>query len=195
MRQSTNYIYLTSLNPLDKLGFFMLPDSNIQEGLSCSYVKAVANMSGYSIEFIKADFGIDALVGEIRVRQDGRTYNNGTFLSIQIKSTYRFRENQTHIMYDLKNKNYNDLIDTSGITPKILVVLCMPEEKEEWLKHNIEALILKKCAYWTYLGSLPPVADNDSTTVVHIRKDRCFSPENLKVIMNKVQRKEDLNGI
>ena len=189
-----DYINLKNLNLFD----IMLPDTGIQEGLSCSYIKAIANVAGYPIDFPKTDFGTDAFIYELKNRESGRITNAGAYpsvLFVQIKSTHNFRESKMHISYDLKNKNYNDLVDTSTFTPKILVVLCMPENKSEWLKHSVEELILKKCAYWTYLGGQPQVPDTDSTSVVHISKNRVFSPAMLETIMTTIRNQGDLNGI
>ncbi len=191
---SQKHINLKNLTLLD----IMLPDTSIQEGLSFSYIKAVANIAGYQIDFPKTDFGTDAFICELKTREDGRTTNAGGYpsvLFVQIKSTHNFRESDTHISYDLRNKNYNDLTDTSTFAPKILVVLCMPEDKNEWVRHSVEELILKKCAYWTYLGGQPSVANTESTTVVHISKNRVFSPAMLETIMTKIRNQEDLNDI
>lgn len=190
----SEFINLRCLTLLD----VMLPNNSIQEGLSCSYIKAIANIAGYPIDFPKTDFGTDALIYELKTRESGRISTSGAyppFLFVQIKSTHNFRESDTHISYDLRNKNYNDLVDTSTFAPKILVVLCMPSDKNEWVKHSIEELILRKCAYWTYLGGLPSVADTNGTTVVHIPKSRVFSPAMFESIMAKIRNQEDLNGI
>lgn len=194
-RFSQNYINIQDLT----LFGLMLPENNIKAGLSSSYIRAVANVAGYSISFIdpEADFGIDATVAELGVRNNGRNFDTGRNLQIQLKSTTlgRIRETDTEIIYDLSNKTYNDLVYSGVLTPRILVILVLPDEKEEWLTHSIEMLILKRCAFWTYLCGLPEKENESSTTAVHINKARVFCPETLKRIMEKVSSRGDINDL
>jgi hypothetical protein len=187
------YISIRDLTLLD----VMLPENNIKEGLSCSYLRAVANVAGYPIQFKETDFGIDATITELLERDSGRTFDSGKNLQIQLKSTTlgKIRETDTEIIYDLSNKTYNDLAYKGVLSPRILVLLVMPEERENWLTHNIEMLILKKCAYWTYLYGLPERQNEASTTAVHINKSRTFCPDSLKAIMDKVSKHGDLNEL
>jgi hypothetical protein len=186
------YINLKNLTLVD----IMLPENNIKAGLSCSYLKAVANIAGYPVRFTEpdADFGIDATIAELLVRKSGRTFESGKNLLIQLKSTTisHIRENDTEIIYDLRNKNYNDLTYADALTPKILVLFVMPNEKDTWLTHHIEMLVLKKCAYWTYLASKPQAQNEESTTAIHIDKNKIFSPDSLKQIMGKVSTNGNL---
>lgn len=85
--------------------------------------------------------------------------------------------------------------DTSPLAQKILILLCMPENKKEWVEQGVEALLLKKCAYWLWLGRHLEVEDTESTTAVYIPKDNVFTPEVLHIIMEKVSRGETLNGL
>lgn len=184
------YINLKNLILTD----MMLPENNIKEGLSCSYLKAVANIAGYPVEFKSADFGIDAIITELIARDTGRTFESGNNLWIQIKSTVlrNIRETDTEIVYNLANKNYNDLTYSTIYTPRILVLFVMPNDKEEWLTHSMESLMLKKCAYWTYLSNKPVAGREDSTTAVTINKTNTFSPDTLKAIMEKINLRGDL---
>jgi len=192
MREPESYINLRNLTLVD----MMLPENSIKAGLSCSYLKAVANIAGFPINFKEpdTDFGIDATIAELLVRPSGRTFESGKNLLIQLKATTlsHIRETDDEIVYDLKNKNYNDLTYADVLTPKILVLFVMPNEKESWLTHHIEMLVLKKCAYWTYLAGKPQAQNETGTTAIHIDKDKIFSPESLKQIMGKVSTNGNL---
>ena len=189
---SQKYISIRNFTLLD----IMLPENNIKAGLSYSYLKAVANIAGFPINFKEpdTDFGIDATVAELLVRPSGRTFESGKNLLIQLKATTlnHIRETESEIVYDLKNKNYNDLTYADILTPKILVLFVMPNEKEDWLIHHIEMLVLKKCAYWAYLASKPQAHNETGTTAIHIDKTKIFSPESLKQIMGKVSTNGNL---
>jgi hypothetical protein len=176
----------------------MLPENDIKEGLSRAYLKAICNHAGYSIGVDEKDFGIDLTIKDIEKRPSGRTFSSGVDLNIQIKSTCRWRESSDgkFITYDLKNKNYNDLaIRINNATKRILVVLLLPKEKENWINQDVESLMIKKCAYWYYLGGQPTVEDNDSTTAIKIPKSQVFSIEELGRIMTQIKNGGDLNEL
>ena len=73
-----------------------------------------------------------------------------------------------------------------------LVVFIMPKNKDEWLNQDINSLILKKCAYWVYLGGKPKVRDDESTTAVNIPKKNIFSVDTLNRLMTKIQNGGEL---
>ncbi len=173
----------------------MLPENKIEEGLSQAYVKAICAMAGYNTAKDENDYGIDLTIKDVEQRLSGRTTNSGFDIDVQIKATKNFREDDSSISYDLRNKNYNDLVDTKPATPRILVVLCLPEQKDEWLCQNLDSLILKRCAYWRYLSGQNGVEDNESKTAIRIPKSQCFTVDNLKKIMDCVKRKGDINDI
>lgn len=173
----------------------MLQENTIKEALSLSYIKAISYYAGYTAGKSEFDYGVDLTIQDIETRPSGRTYESGIRLGIQLKSTENFRETESEIIYDLKNKNYNDLIAASTATPRILVLLCLPDQKREWIKQDVNSLIMKKCAFWKYFGGEQAVSDIDSTTAVRIPKQNIFSPEKLQTIMNTIKNGRELNGI
>lgn len=188
---TADFINLRCLTLFD----IMLPDGKIKSGLSSSYLKAVANIAGYKIQFQNEDdFGVDAIITELQKRDTGRIWETGVNLWIQLKATTmgNCRTTDTEIIYDLANKNYNDLTYADSVSPKILVLFVMPNEREDWLTHSIEMMILKKCAHWTYLSGKPRKDNEDSTTAIHIDKNKTFSPTSLKEIMDKISIRGDL---
>ena len=175
----------------------MLPENDIKEGISKAYVKAICNSAGYSLSIDEKDFGDDITIKEIECRGTGKTCPSGHCIALQIKSTTinHIRDDGNFITYDLRNKNYNDLINNlDTATKKILIVLVLPINKNEWVSQNIESLIIKKCAYWIYLGGRGSVADNNNTTAIKIPKENIFSEESINEIIRKIKNKEDLNG-
>ena len=189
------YTGVCSLKTTNLMLFSMLPINDIEEGLSEAYVKAICSMAGYNTGKSHKDFGFDITVKDIIQRASGRTVESGFNLDIQIKATKNFRQNHASIIYDLKNKTYNDLTDNSSPTPRILVVLCLPQNQDEWIGQDIDSLILKKCAYWHYLGGQTPVDDNESTTAVYIPKSNPFTVENLNKLMDSIKTGVDISGL
>jgi hypothetical protein len=133
--------------------FKMMPENNIKENLSKTYVRAICSKAGYGIASDENDLGSDITIRDILRRGSGKLVYSGFNLDIQLKSTCNCREDENNITYDIRNKNYNDLVNIdNNATPKILVVFIMPENSEDWVNQDTGSLILKKCAYWIYLG-------------------------------------------
>jgi Domain of unknown function (DUF4365) len=76
-------------------------------------------------------------------------------------------------------------------THRILVVLFLPREDLKWLVHDVESLVIRKCAYWVSLRGAPDPTNRRGETI-KIPKVQSFSPENLKKIMTQLSRKKVL---
>lgn len=178
------------------MGDDLLTDQKIAEEISKAYARVVAHMAGYETGEYHNDWGTDMMISEVHKVND-QFIQTGVNLIVQLKSTKNAREiGGDRISYDLENKTRNKLVYNQGVgSPQILVVLCLPEQKEHWAVHDVEKLVLKKCAYWYYMQGQPTVTNDNSTTVVHIPKSQTFSMENLKKIMDVVKNRGDLNSI
>lgn len=55
----------------------------------------------------------------------------------------------------LKRKNYNDLILTDVFAPRILVLVILPVNIEEWVTLSPEQFVLRRCGYWLSLAGQP----------------------------------------
>lgn len=135
----------------------MLLDNNIKENLSFAYVKIIASMTGRVFAERLQDFGIDGQIVEIQYH-DNQISEIGINLDVQIKSTSDFDVRDNFIIYKLRNKNYNDLASNIAITPRILVLFCIPKDKQEWIFQNHDLLELRKCTYWYSLKGFPKKA-------------------------------------
>lgn len=112
-------------------------------------------------------------------------------LDIQLKCTENLRLDGDSFKYPLKIKNYNDLIIEDISVPRILVVVYVPENNDEWLFQNSDHLILRKCGYWVSLKGLSTV-DNTSNVTVSIPSENIFSVEKLNEIMDIIAEKKTL---
>ena len=173
----------------------MLTENDIKEALSRAYVQAICCMGGYNSTDAK-DYGFDFTIKGILQRSSGKCCSSGLNLDIQLKATTNYEINDTHLKYSLKNKNYNDLAQNmDGGTKRILVVLLLPNDRQEWLNQDVDSLIIKRCAYWTSLEGLPTKTNEDRPTVIHIPKQKIFSVENLNKIMSQIQLRGYFNDI
>jgi len=168
----------------------MLTENRIKEEISLAYVLAVAATKGFATEITRVDSdSVDATI-----RYNGYLDSDSTLYSPEIKlqlkatSSPNLIENRIH--FPLPIKNYNDLRARSG-TPRLLVILCLSEEKDEWLKHSPDKLILKKCAYYYNLKGLPE-SSNETSVTIKIPTVNLFSPDLVYDLMLKTSKEEEL---
>lgn len=130
----------------------------------------------------------------VGVRMKSEDEINTKIRALEGKHQKEINDNE-EIVYDLRNKNYNDLVDTDVGTKRILVVLLLPTDKESWINQDAESLIMKKSAYWFYLEGQDPAENEEGTTRIKIPKENLFSVENLDKIMKKIKDGGDLNNL
>lgn len=150
-----------------------------KEQFSNTYLQALTSVAGYSLykPFVdndSVDWGIAARGGEGIVRAPR--------LELQLKSTSRTSLDDNTIRYPLKLKNYNDLILDGYATPRILVVVIIPENPTDWLKQSFFELCLRQCGYWVSLREMPPTTNAVNVTVTIPRTNQ-FTVAALQSIM------------
>lgn len=102
-------------------------------------------------------------------------------IDLQLKASIRLADAGNSFSYPLKIKNYNDLrIDTQ--TPRLLVVLDLPRERENWLTVSVDELIIRRAAYWKSLRGLPET-DNSVSVTISIPKANIFDMNALAELM------------
>lgn len=102
-------------------------------------------------------------------------------IAIQLKCTHAVDCSKDEIAFALPVKNYNDL-RAAVMEPRLLVLVCVPEACEDWIKQTEDQLCLYHCAYWLSLAGKPETK-NDSTVTVHIPRKNVFSVDFLKEAM------------
>ena len=154
---------------------------NLQmEQFSIAYIRAVASCAGYRIGDVYPD--LDSMDG-ILVSDAGRRPR----IDFQLKSTSQniLRDGMLH--FPLPINNYDDLRLEEPITPRILIVVRMPKDIEDWLSQSDEELSMRHCAYWISLRSDPSVPNTSSVTI-HIPLTNMFNREQLADLMDKAER-------
>ena len=160
----------------------MTPNQQMEE-LSFAYVKGIAARAGFKVARPIPD--TDSVDG-ILMSDQGRRPR----VDFQAKSTTRDLLHTDSIHFPLPVKNYNELrADT--MVPRILVVLLMPADAEEWLTQSAEELCLRHCAYWLSLEGWPTTT-NPSNITVSVPAANVFSVEQLTDLMGKIERGESL---
>jgi hypothetical protein len=136
----------------------LLSDGDVESGLSIAYVQAIAAQAGYTCG---EPPGPDRDSVDIQIGAGGSMRPK---LDLQLKASVRLQRNGDDLSYPVKLKNYNDLrIETQ--TPRLLVILDLPPDRDRWLSVTVEELVIRRAAYWTSLRGMPETTNRNSVTI------------------------------
>ncbi len=155
----------------------LLSDDDVESGLSIAYVHAIAAQAGYACG---EPPGPDRDSVDIQIAASGAMRPK---IDLQLKASIRLAGSGAEFRYPLKVKNYDDLrIETQ--TPRLLVVLDLPRERESWLAVSVEELIIRRAAYWVSLHGSPET-ENLTSVTVSIPKMNIFDVATLVGLMEQ----------
>lgn len=161
----------------------LLTSADRKEGLSLVYAKALATRAGYATSVPSPD--MDSV--DLQIQAGGRVR---PALDLQLKATTVLRPPRNGLRsFRLSIKNYNDLRERTQ-TPRLLVVLELPDDKSRWMTVTDECLILRRRAYWYNLQKGHGEIERQSTVTVHIPERNLLDVDALRVLMEKSRRGE-----
>jgi hypothetical protein len=169
------------------LGDIVTPEQK-QEELSRAYLQAVAAKCGFALGTWSQDQRcIDATIGAAGLLGTGSIADPK--LDVQLKCTAnRELVRADHISIQVKRKQYDHLVARSHV-PKILVVLLLPEDEQDWVVHSEEQLALRRCAYYARARDFPATTTAESPTL-RVPLANHFSPDALSAMLLRVSRGE-----
>ncbi len=161
----------------------MMDLGQCKEQFSIAHARAVASAAGFAChEPTVDDDSVDLTIA-------GRG-GNGTFrsprLDIQLKCTSDkncLKPNYLH--FPLKKKNYLDLQGTDFYVPRILVVMYVPEDINNWLAQTHHELRMHHCSYWFSLRHFPHMSTATKTTI-QIPRVNIFDVQTLRNMMTTI---------
>jgi hypothetical protein len=166
-------------------------DINIRkEEFSYAYIYAVVSAAGYSCQIASRPMDI----GGIDIVISGQEKEYSLYpprLEIQVKSTSTSVIDNEFVRYPLKLKNYNELRKSKTLVPKILIVILLPENPQEWVNHSEAELCLRKCGYWLSLKGKPQTRNVESVTV-YLPRQQIFTVNAVKNLMEQVEARGQL---
>lgn len=153
-----------------------------KEKFSDAYLQAVVAVAGYGLA--KPDPDDDSIDWIIAARGAAGTPRRPR-LEVQLKCSARDILRKTLLHFPLAMKNYDDLRDTECYTPRILVVITVPDSPDDWLAQTEEELAMRHCGYWVSLRGKP---EKENTTAVTIRlpRSQLFTPDTLRRMMQRI---------
>lgn len=158
-------------------------DINMQkEQLSNAYVRAVASAAGCSVSIPEVDD--DSVDLSLKKKGGSNCLYMSPQIDIQLKCTSQDVIRDDILVFPLSVKNYNELRQIS-LVPRLLVVVVVPDEIDDWLYQTEEELSIKKCGYWLSLKEMDDT-ENESSVTVHIPRNQQFTVTQLVDIMDMV---------
>lgn len=152
------------------------------ERFNTAYIGAIASAAGYTLAKPEVDDDSVDIIFKSRGIHGSR---RGPSLDAQLKATSNLETKGSDFIYYLSAKNYNDLRDVDIITPRILIVMQLPPNCDEWISCNDDYIEMKKRAYWVSLLGKPSIGSKKSTRI-RIPKSNIFNVEALHIILNKI---------
>ena len=155
----------------------LLTRNDQEEALSYTYVCAVATRAGYVTAVPDRDRdGVD-----LQIKAGGAMR---PALDLQLKATINLREpKESFRSFSLKRRNY-ELLRGRTQTPRLLVVLDLPRDEDQWMTITEDELVLRHRAYWLNLKGYEE-ASNLETVTVQIPEQNLFNVESLHGLMEK----------
>ena len=169
-----------------------MTNQNIESELSYAYLHAVCSKAGLSCK--QTDRHDDAVGVDAEIIYRGElkdTYLTEIQLNIQLKATTTQPVvSERGFSYFLQGtKRYDKLRTDNSAIYKILVVLFLPENSDDWLNCSEEELVMKRAAYWVNLYGAPEV-DTTSGTTIYIPTSNMLTPEALVNLVNLAAHKK-----
>ena len=160
----------------------MTPNMQMEQ-LSLAYIRTVAANVGYQVTRPEPD--VDSVDGVLMA-----SFGRRPRIDFQAKATTQDISRGTELRFPLPTKNYNELrADTR--TPRVLIVLLMPGEQSDWIRHTNSELCLRRCAYWLSLEDWPSTPNRDTVTVP-IPATNVFNSRKLVDLMQMAERGKSL---
>ncbi|NET57455.1 MAG: DUF4365 domain-containing protein [Symploca sp. SIO2E6] len=160
-------------------------DLNTQkEEFSYAYLYAVTSAAGYSFQKSSRPTdvgGIDIIISGIETQYSLYPPR----LEIQVKSTSTDVVSEEFVRYPLKLKNYNELRKSKILTPRLLIVVLLPENLNSWVQQSETELCLRHCAYWMSLKGMPETPNKVNVTI-SIPRQQIFTVDTLKTLMQRI---------
>lgn len=144
-----------------------LSKSRISEGcffLICSFFR-------YNIEKVplEHDCGVDYRMIRQILRHD-KLVDMGIVLEFQLKSTQDYIIRDVNIIYDLDSKAYNNIVqrNVEQTTPIILILMALPNNEDDWISFEDEAITLKKNLFWYHTDAIELIENENTTRRIEI---------------------------
>jgi Domain of unknown function (DUF4365) len=160
-----------------------------KEHFSYAYFRAVVCAAGFCV--YRPEVDKDSIDLGIAMDGPGQTTRSPR-LETQVKCTAAGELADDRLSFQLKLKNYDDLRFENFLVPRILVVITVPENEDDWIAQTDRELALRHCGYWVSLRGKPAYAGAavDPKVTIHLPRNQPFSVLEVRRLMEMVGREE-----
>ena len=166
----------------------LLPENDIKCRISEGCFFALGSFSKVKLEKVAGenDAGIDFRLIK-QIKRNGTIRDLTGILDFQLKSTSNWVRNDTVIKYSLASKNYNDIVlrNIEDGPPLILIVMCLPQETNQWLSINLKSLKFNTHMFWYHTYSLEYLPNEKSTKTISIPVINSLNKSTFKSLISK----------
>lgn len=153
-----------------------------KEQFSKAYVHAVSTVAGFQVK----NYPVDDDSIDVTISASGNTgLNRRPSIDVQLKCTSRHVIDDEKITFSLDVRAYDNLRSENLCSPRILVVVLVPDKIDDWLAQNEKNLALSHCGYWVSLRG-EPESKNTTSKTVYLPRSQVFSVEALMQMMTTV---------
>ena len=155
----------------------LLTREDRQESLSRAFTQAIAAGGGFSV----LHYDLDRTGIDVQIQAGGAMRPQ---IALQLKATTRLRllADGLHFSFRLRRPHYDALREPAQV-PRLLVVLDMPEDEDEWITLDGNGLLLRRRAYWVDLKNKEEV--DRETVTVPIPVENVFDVDALRELMER----------
>jgi len=158
----------------------LLTDNDRKEHLSRAYMHSLAAFCGYSWSAPNLDR--DSIDIEVKSRT-----SRFAGVAFQLKATSSPNWSAHGLLFQLKAKNYNELVPAVQ-TPRLLAVMVLPEDKHDWLRADDQELALRNCMWWLSLKGQTPT--EQGSVQVTLPKANLLNPDALRALIRRSEEND-----
>jgi hypothetical protein len=157
-----------------------------KEQFSLAFVIAVATIAGFAVEAVRID---DDSVDFWLVSRRKHYLIQSPRIEVQVKCTAAHAVANGELHFPLPLKNYNELRAVDTHLPRLLFVVTVPKDLNDYIAVLPDGLFLRAKCYWVSLRGMTETS-NSETVTVSIPAAQCVTPESLQILMDLVGQKE-----
>lgn len=171
-----------------------LTENDVREGLSYAYFHAIATSAGFPCQATART--IDAQAVDAFVKANERLAPDSILTDIvaqfQLKATSTQPAlNGGRYSFRIERAQYDKLREGGGVHAIPLVLMILPPEQDQWIAHNEDGLVCRRCAYWVSLKGAP--ASEAEKPTIYVPKQNIFGVDALRALMTRFSRLEEVN--
>jgi hypothetical protein len=166
---------------------------DIEAELSYAYLHAVASHAGFTCSYssrLEDARGVDARVG-VGAKLDPKSILEDFEIDVQLKATaQQLSVVDNKFSFFFKGiKQYDKLRSEKNGNTKLLILMCLPEDRSDWVSVTPNELLLKNAAYWISLRGAPE-SQNTTGATVYFPSSNVLTVDALKSLMTLISKGE-----